>query len=274
MPTPEPFTVDADVADLLRPRPQERLFAFVDRWRAVPRSSLGLTSLVIPLVVGLLLVGGLWWLLRPASAPIETSIPLAAASEGGSSVVGSSSGGEPTASGPAAGGDGVPTSAAAPVVVQAAGAVVVPGVYRLAPGSRVDDLVRRAGGLTPDADVDRVNLAALVGDGERVWVPRRGEDAVPPVVAGTGTGVVAGGGHPGGSTGTGTDGTPSTASPVDLNTATAEQLDELPGVGPATAAAILAYRDANGPFRSVEDLLEVRGIGDAKLDQLRSLVRV
>lgn len=274
MPAPEPFTVDDDIADLLRPRPQERLLALVDRWRAVPRSPLGLTSLVVPLVVGLLLVGGLWWLLRPASAPIEASIPLASPSAGGSSVAGSSSGGAPTASGPAPGGDGVPTSAAAPVVVQAAGAVVVPGVYRLAPGSRVDDLVRRAGGLTPDADVDRVNLAALVGDGERVWVPRRGEDAVPPVVAGTGTGVVAGGGHPGGPIGTGTDGTPSSASPLDLNTATAEQLDELPGVGPATAAAILAYRDANGPFRSVEDLLEVRGIGDAKLDQLRSLVRV
>ena len=274
MPAPEPFAVDDDVADLLRPRPQERMFAFVDRWRAVRRPSFGLVGFVGPLLVGLALVGGLWWLLRPAAAPIETSIPLASASEGGSSGVGSSPAGGPTASGPAADGDGVPTSAATPVVVQAAGAVVVPGVYRLAPGSRVDDLVRRAGGLTPDADVDRVNLAALVGDGERVWVPHRGEEAAPPVVAGTGTAAGAGVGHPGGSEGTGTDGTPSTASPLDLNAATAEQLDELPGVGPATATAILAYRDANGPFRSVDDLLEVRGIGDAKLEQLRSLVRV
>jgi competence protein ComEA len=161
------------------------------------------------------------------------------------------------------------------VVVQAAGAVHLPGVHRLPAGSRVDDLVSAAGGSTPDADLDRVNLAALLVDGERIWVPRRGEVEVPPVVSGGTTaapGGSAGGGTSGGS-GSSPDGGDPTA-PVDLNTATDAQLDALPGIGPATAAAILAHRDANGPFRSVDDLLDVRGIGEAKLEQLRPLVRV
>jgi competence protein ComEA len=141
-------------------------------------------------------------------------------------------------------------------------------VYRLPAGSRVDDLVRAAGGLAPDADRDRVNLAAPLADGERVWVPRTGQAEVPEVVAGSGVGgggVGVGGGAPGGS------GAPKT---VDLNTATAEELDTLPGIGPATAAAILAYREQHGRFASVDELLEVRGIGEAKLEQLRASVTV
>ena len=144
-------------------------------------------------------------------------------------------------------------SSAPVVIVQAAGAVMQPGLYRLAPGSRVDDLVHAAGGLAPDADPDRVNLAALLTDGEKVYIPRVGE-AVPADAAGAAAS--------------------SAAQPIDLNTASIAQLDTLPGIGPATAQAIIDYRSQHGRFRSVDDLLNVRGIGPAKLDELRSLVRV
>jgi len=143
-------------------------------------------------------------------------------------------------------------------------------VYRLAADARVDDLVRAAGGLTPDADPDRVNLAAPVADGDRVWVPRRGETEVPPVIAGSGSSTSGGGPGPGKAS----PGVEATPEVVDLNTATADQLDTLPGVGPATAQAILSYRDEHGRFGSVDELEEVRGIGEAKLEQLRPLVRV
>lgn len=205
-----------------------------------------------------------WWLLRPPAAPVEASIPLAAGASGGEAAPGG-------AEGSAAGAGPAPsTTVAAELVVQAAGAVARPGVFRLPPDARVDDLVREAGGLTSEADGDRVNLAAPLADGERVWVPRRGEEEPPEVVAGGGGPGPAGAPSAGG----GTAGGPGVPEVVDLNTATAEQLDTLPGVGPATATAILAYREEVGPFGSVDELLEVRGIGDAKLEQLRPLVRV
>lgn len=141
--------------------------------------------------------------------------------------------------------------------VHAAGAVAHPGVYRVRAGGRVSDLLDAAGGPAADADLDQVNLAAKVADGERVYVPRRGES--PPPIPGS-TGVGAGGG--------------AAVGPVNLNTATLEQLDSLPGVGPSTAQAILDYRKTNGRFRSVDELMEVRGIGEAKLAALRSKVRV
>jgi competence protein ComEA len=144
-----------------------------------------------------------------------------------------------------------PTSTEA-ATAHAAGAVARPGVYKLPPGARVTDLLDAAGGPVSDADLDQLNLAAPVGDGERVYVPHRGE-AAPPVAD-------AAAGPP--------------AGPVDLNRATAEQLDALPGVGPATAKAIIDYRTQHGRFRSVDELLEVRGIGDAKLADLRDQVKV
>lgn len=215
-------------------------------------------------------LGVAWWLLRPAPPPVEATIPRAEAPGG------SAGAGEPSGAPPSEGGAGASVQASIPaqVVVQAAGAVRRPGVYRLAVGARVDDLVRAAGGLGDDADGDRVNLAAAVADGERVWVPRRGEQAPPVVVAGTGGGGPRGGSgvpSPGGPGGGGSGSAP--AEVVSLSTATAEQLDALPGVGPATAAAILAYRQEHGGFSTVDDLLEVRGIGEAKLEQLRPLVR-
>jgi competence protein ComEA len=148
-------------------------------------------------------------------------------------------------------------TAATEVVVHVAGAVASPGVQRLPIGSRVIDAVDAAGGALPDADLPRVNLAALLVDGQQVYVPKPGEQ--PPPAAGAGPSAV-GGDAPG--------------SLVNLNTATPEQLDTLPGVGPSTAAAIIAHRDQNGPFTSVDQLLDVRGIGEAKLEQLRDLVTV
>ena len=140
------------------------------------------------------------------------------------------------------------------VTVHAAGAVTAPGVYRLPAGSRVSDLLSAAGGATADADLDQLNLAAPLADGKRILVPRRGE-SVAEAAAGSAA-------------------ADAPAMKVDLNTATAEELDKLPGIGPATAEAIIRHRETHGRFRSVTDLLEVRGIGEAKLAQLRPLVKV
>src|SRR6056297_1689481 len=135
------------------------------------------------------------------------------------------------------------------VTVHVAGAVVVPGVYTLPVESRVHHAVDAAGGVTADAEPDALNLAGQVVDGTRVYVPRIGE-VVPAQPA------------------------PDQAErgPVDVNRATVEELDELPGVGPATAAAIVTERERNGPFAGVDDLDRVPGIGPAKLDALRDLV--
>lgn len=161
--------------------------------------------------------------------------------------------------------------AGADIVVHAAGAVLHPGVHRLPATARVDDLIVAAGGLAPDADVDRLNLAEPLADGVRVYVPSVGEDQGPTVAS-----VDRPSASPGASSGpTGAAGGAGAAppAPIDLNRATAEELDALPGVGPATAQAIVGFREANGPFGSVDALLEVRGIGPAKLEQIRPLVR-
>ncbi len=152
------------------------------------------------------------------------------------------------------------------VAVHAAGAVVTPGLYRLTGAPRVADLIDAAGGLASDADVDRINLAAPLSDGERLYVPRVGETDVPSAVGAEGAS--GSGGSISGSS------EPSASNPLNLNSATAEQLDTLPGVGPATAGAIVDHRSTHGPFASVDGLLEVRGIGPAKLEAIRSLVTV
>jgi len=147
------------------------------------------------------------------------------------------------------------------VVVHVVGAVRTPGVVRLRDGTRVIDAVTAAGGALPRADLGALNLAARLTDGARIVVPRVGE-APPPPLPGEGSGGTdspAGGGDSG---------------PIDVNRATAEELESLPGVGPATAAAIVREREANGPFRSPDDLERVRGIGPSKLASLRDLVRV
>jgi competence protein ComEA len=137
-----------------------------------------------------------------------------------------------------------------PLVVDVAGAVRRPGLYHLAREMRIADAIALAGGFTRRADRVAVNLAAPVADGEEIVVPARG--------AGT-TGVSSGAGS-------------SPTAPLDLNTATLEQLDALPGIGPTTAQKILDYRQAHGPFHSVADLDAVPGIGQGRIEQLKGLV--
>jgi competence protein ComEA len=151
------------------------------------------------------------------------------------------------------------TEVPAAIVVHVAGAVMVPGIHRLPAAARVADAVLAAGGLAPDAHADAINLAATLHDGDRVYVPRVSEGvAVPVGVTGTTSGTGGGSGEPPG--------------PVSINAATIDELDALPGVGPATAAAIVAHREQFGPFSSIEGLADVRGIGPAKLDAIRALI--
>jgi competence protein ComEA len=141
------------------------------------------------------------------------------------------------------------------LVVDVAGAVRRPGLYNLRAGSRIDDAIAAAGGPTAKAQLDAVNLAAPVADGEQVVVPGRGAGAVaaasPPAAAGAGS---------------------APSAPLDLNTATLEQLEALPGIGPVTAQKILDYRQAHGPFHSVAELQGVPGIVPAHMAQLKGLV--
>ena len=153
---------------------------------------------------------------------------------------------------------GVTVAAAPPsdALVDVVGAVRHPGVYRLRVGQRVQDAIRRAGGARADADLEAVNLAAKVVDAQQIVVPRR-------AAAGHGAGAPATTGAGGAS-----------AAPVHLNTATAEQLDTLDGVGPATAQKILAYRTEHGGFASVDDLAQIPGIGPKRLEALRGQVQL
>jgi len=140
------------------------------------------------------------------------------------------------------------------LVVHAGGAVRSPGVYRLPPGSRVIDLLERAGGPALDLDLDRVNLAATLVDGQRQWFPRVGE-TMPPTAGGSPS-------------------APSSPTRIDLNHATVEQLDTLPGIGPTLATAIVTDRERRGPFGSVEDLSRVKGLSRSRIDAIRDLVGV
>ena len=151
------------------------------------------------------------------------------------------------------------------VVVDVVGAVVRPGLHELPVGSRVADAVEAAGGLTAEADRMRLNLAEPLIDGSRLWVPAVGEAAGPDVVA-----ITAGSGA-GGGAGAG-DGR--LAAPLNINTASAAELEDLPGIGPALATAIVEHRRRSGPFSTVDQLLEVSGIGPVKLEQIRPLATV
>ena len=155
-------------------------------------------------------------------------------------------------------------AASEPVVVHVVGAVRRPGLLRLREGARVADAVARAGGATRGADLAAVNLAAPVVDGVQILVPRRAPG--PTTAAGSGAGSGSGDSALAGSAGT------IAGVRLSLATATAEELDELPGVGPVTAQKILDYRSQHGPFGSVEDLDAVPGIGPTRIEQLRELV--
>ncbi|MHB1464525.1 MAG: helix-hairpin-helix domain-containing protein [Thermoleophilia bacterium] len=153
----------------------------------------------------------------------------------------------------------VTDSAAASMKIHVVGAVTRPGLYEAGPGSRVADAVALAGGSTPDADLSKINLAAKLADGQQVAVPQKNSAA-----GGTAPGTGGGGAGPAGDAAAASPG-----NPVNLNSANAAQLDSLDGIGPKTAQKIIDYREAHGGFRSIEELLEVPGIGQAKLDQIK-----
>jgi competence protein ComEA len=179
-------------------------------------------------VTGALLLVALLLARRPEMAPIEIRPPA------------------PTAT-------PRPTNTPAPWRVYVTGAVAHPGVVMVAANARVEDAVRAAGGCSSEVDLERVNLAALLFDGQHLRVPAVGEELPAAVVDD----------QPGG---------PSER--IDINSATAEELDTLPGVGEVTAAKIIEYRQQHGPFQTVEAIMDVPGIGEAKFDAMRELITV
>ena len=212
-----------------------------------------------------------------AAASAQASARSPASRPGGgvagpASSGGSASAGGATASasgGSAAGGDGAAGSGQ--IVVDVDGAVAHPGLYKLPPGSRVQAALAAAGGLSPQADAHRINRAAKLHDGQKLYVLSQGE-STPPLAASNGQGCE-------GQACTSADGADAGSDTegqglVNINTANATQLTQLPGIGPAIAQKIIDYRTANGPFTSVDDLTKVPGIGAAKLAQIKSHARV
>ncbi len=150
----------------------------------------------------------------------------------------------------------LPPPTPGPILVYVAGAVNRPGVYALLLGERIQDAVQAAGGLTSQANSQQVNLAALVSDGQKVVVPFL-PTAQPP-----------------GASKPGKTPTPTIVYPLDINTATLEELDSLPGIGPVTAQKILTYRQENGLFQKALDIMKVPGIGQATFDEIKSMITV
>lgn len=219
-----------------------------------------IVAAVLAVPIGALIV---WWMLRLPTPPIEHSIPMATTDTTAAVIIGNGIDtgtravpGDVLALLPLGSTAGEPVLVAVHVV----GAVRQPGVYHLPPGSRGDDAVRAAGGALESADLRRVNLAAPLIDGEQLLIPRVGERLAPTTLPARTT-LRDGGVHAG-------------SAIIDINAATASQLESLPGIGPAIARAIVEHRAKNGPFATVDDLLAVRGIGPAKLAELRAHIRV
>ena len=217
----------------------ERVRAWVE-WFGIARL---LAASVATVVV---CVGGLWLVRTPPPAT-EASLPQATNTTTTNSTAAAIAVG-PVGAPPTTDGRGDIV-----VLVHVAGAVVEPGVYELVGDARVRDAIVAAGGPTGAADWNALNLAAPVVDGVKVYVPMVGEEVAAPltVLSGPGTQPV---------------------TPIDVNAATASELESLPGVGPATAMAIVDERERNGPFLDADDLERVPGIGPSKLDALRELV--
>jgi competence protein ComEA len=150
----------------------------------------------------------------------------------------------------------VPSATVGLIVIQVTGAVHTPGIYRLPSDARSQQAIEAAGGLLPDANADGLNLAARLADGQQVYVPRVGETPPQPPASPKGTFTAI----------------PGAGNLVNLNTATVEQLDALPCIGPVLAQRIMAYREANGPFKSLQELDQVDGIGPACIEKLRSSI--
>ena len=215
---------------------------------------IGLSRILASAFGVLVMVIGVWWVVRVPPPPPEATIPFASSTIATDSLKTN------------------PELLMANITVYVSGEVVKPGVYVLLATSRIIDALQAAGGPTAAADLVVVNLAAPLVDATQVFIPRIGSTpraTLPRPHAGinlptTGTsgGVSVG------------SGVTSAAGIVDINSATLSDLDALPGVGPSTAQAIIDYRIANGPYASVDDLLNVRGIGPSKLAAMRARVRV
>ena len=264
--SPRTDTVESDAPNAAFWRPSDRpgqtpglpprpsgwggpLERFVDRVRELrgdPRVG------VAALLVVALAAGFIWYRLGAGDsgeAPTTRRAPGTSAPTSASTPAGRS-----TANGTTSGA----TKKGERVTVHVAGAVAKPGVYDLDAGSRVIDAVEAAGGGAPDADLNRLNLAAKIADGQRVLVQRVGEAAPP--------GSASPGGSAGGSTG------PSAL--VSLNSATQAELEALPGIGPTLAEAIIRERERRGGFRSVNELRDVRGIGEKRFADLKDKVTI
>lgn len=230
-------------------------------WQDRPRLLLG-AGVVLAVIVAL----G-WWFGRPSSAgPIDEAIPFASAPATDTGATPGATVAAPGDSGPASAPGGTEAPPPVDLVVHVAGAVMRPGIAHVAHGARVADAIEAAGGPAEDADLDQLNLAAPLGDGVQVRVPHEGEtlaapiSPVPPTAGGTADG--------------GAAGAPPVPTVVDLNRATAAELEQLPGIGPSLAAAIVTWRTNHGGFKRVDDLLDVPGIGPAKLASLADRVTV
>ncbi|HKN48979.1 MAG TPA: ComEA family DNA-binding protein, partial [Actinomycetota bacterium] len=197
----------------------------------------------------LIVAAAAFWYVRSLPSRVRVEATVSAAAPGGAGATAGSTIPSPSPGSLTPGGV---------VVVDVAGWVRHPGVYQLHQGDRVIDAIRRAGGPRPGADLTSINLAALLTDAEQVVVGRAGARAGPPSSVGSGAG-----GSGGGSGGL-----------VNINTATLDQLETLPGIGPALGQRIVDYRTQHGPFHSVEDLLNVSGIGEKRLADIKSKVTV
>lgn len=211
---------------------------------------------VVATIGGVAIVaGGAWWVMRTPPYPIESKIPFAM-----STLAFESENSSARAT--------VTSTIPLTIMVHVAGEVMIPGIVVIDGDSRVIDALSAAGGPTTRADLNSVNLAAPLVDAAQIYIPRRGE-VRKPTLAPPLPGV-----HLPSTPGTDSTSSSASALPIDLNTATELQLVALPGIGPATANAIVTYRLQHGPFARIEDLLNVRGIGPSKLEALLGLVRV
>ena len=206
-----------------------------------------------------------WWLVQVPPPPPEASLSFASTTVAANTTIGVSA-------------SSINTTPQI-ITVHVAGAVKNPGVYRLKYGSRINDGLVAAGGATSAANLDVINLATVLNEGEQIYVPKRGEKphviTNRPQAGGVGGAAGAGGaGGVGGAAGAGGATNGAASQLININLASVVELEQLPGVGPATAKAIVAYREKFGAFLKVEDLLKVRGIGPAKLSEILPRARV
>ncbi|MGP2437104.1 helix-hairpin-helix domain-containing protein [Streptomyces sp. JW3] len=236
----------------------------------------GALALTVVLVAAAGLAAQHFWAGRTQPVRAPDVVRAAATPYGGDSEPAGAAGATGTPSGADTAATGAPgATPGAEIVVDVSGEVREPGVHRLPPGSRVADALRAAGGVRPGTDTDALNRARFLVDGEQVVVgpPPKGAGVGANPVGGTGTGTGTGSGTGIGSGPAGGVPGAAPAAPLSLNTATVDQLDTLPGVGPVLAGHIVEYRTRNGGFRSVDELREVNGIGERRFADLRDLVR-